>query len=138
LKAPTSLADSTSTSFSAFRRRMDSEKGSASVYSDTELEPSDGEPDAKRARPSPPDEQGPMGPPVKAQGKRQLRSRHSKQIEEVREGNSDDAQSCIVGKRPSKLGAKRRRGSEIIAKDDGEERLPKKLKIHTSAGASTT
>ena len=133
MKAPTSLADSTSTSLSAFRRRLDSEKDSASVCSDTELEPSDGElPDAKRARPSSPDEQGagPMGPPPIAQGKRQLRGRRSKQIEGVHEDDSDDTQSRIGRKKSSRLGAKRRRDSENTAKDEGEEPKLKKLKIH--------
>ena len=138
MKAPTSLADSTSTSFSTFRRRLDSEKGS-SVHSDTELEPSVGEfsPDAKRARPSPPDEQGPMGPPPKAQGgKRQLKGRRSKQIEEVHEGNSTNTQFRIV-QRPT-LAIKRRRGSEMTVKDEDEERVLKKLKIPPSIRGSAT
>jgi len=136
IKAPTSFADSTSTSLSAFRRRLDSEKDSASIYSETELESSDGGelPDTKRARQSPPDEQGgagPMGPPpLNAPGKRQLKSRRSKQIEEVHEGKSDDAQSQ---KKSSKPGIKRRRGSEITPKDDGEEHLSKKLKMRIGA-----
>ena len=148
MKAPTSLADSTSTSLSAFRRRMDSEKGSSPVHSDQESELSDGEPpDAKRARPSPPDEQqggaGPMGPPLKNQGKRQPKGRRSKQSEEMHQGNSDSAQSHTTRENPSKLGNKRRRGSEITAKDNGEERVSKKLKTHPSTqplavGDSTT
>ena len=103
MKAPASLADSTSTS--AFRRRLDSEKDTGSVYSDTDLEPSDGEP-TKRARLSSPDEQqgaGPMGPP-------QLR---------------------INLKRLTNPGTKRRRDSEITAKDDGEEPKSKKLRLRT-------
>ena len=133
MKAPTSLTDSTSTSLSAFRRRLDSEKDSVSVYSDTEFEPSDGEPlDVKRARPSSPDEQGagPMGPPPRVQGKRQLKGRRSsKKIEGVHEGDSDDAQSRIGRRMPSRPGTKRRRDSEITAKDDGEEPEPKRLKL---------
>ena len=132
MKAPTSLADSTSTAFSAFGKRRNSEKDSGSVYyTDTEFELSDGEPpNAKRARPSSPDEQvaGPMGPPPKVQGKRQPKGRQSKQIEEVHEGDSDDAQSPIVRKKRSRTGTKRRRGSEITAKDDSEEPKSKKLK----------
>ena len=127
MKAPTSLADSTSTSLSAFRRRLDSEKDAGSVYSDTELELSDGEPPgAKRARPSSPDEQGagPMGPPSKVQGKKQ---RRRKQIEGVDEGDSDDPQSRTGRKRPSRSRTKRRRDSESTAKD--EEPEPKKLKL---------
>jgi hypothetical protein len=140
MKAPTSLADSTSTSFSAFRRRLDSEKDTASVYSDTELESSDGEPpDAKRARPSPPDEQdaGPMGPPPKLQWNRQLKSRRRKQIKGVHEGDSNDAQSRISRKKkPSRPGTKRRRDSEITAKDDGEEPKSKRLKLRTRLSMS--
>jgi len=132
MKAPTSLADSTSTSLSAFRKRLDSEKDSGSVLCpDTDLEFSDGEPpNAKRARPSSPDEQGagPMGPPPKVQGKRQPKGRKSKQIEGVHEGDSDDAQSRIVPKRRSRTDTKRRRDSEITAKNDGEEPKSKKLK----------
>ena len=143
MKAPTSLADSTSTSLSAFRRRLDSEKDTGSVYSDTESELSDREPlDAKQARPSSPDEQGagPMGPPPKVQGKRQLKGRRSsKQIEGVREGDSDDAQSRIGRTKPNlRTGAKRRRDSEITAKDNGEEPESKRLKLRLRVSMSQT
>ena len=134
VKAPASLADSTSTSLSAFRRRLDSEKDTGSVYSDTELELSDGEPpDAKRARPSSPDEQGaaPMGPPPKVQGKRQPKGRR-KQIEGTHEGDSDDPQSRIGRKNPSRPGTKRRRDSESTAKDEEPESKKLKLRIRVS------
>ena len=144
MKAPTSVADSTSTSLSAFRRRLDSEKGSTSAFSDTELEHSDGElPDPKRAKPSP-DEQGdtsPMGPPLKAQGKRQLRSR-SKQIDmeyqPEAEHEGDSAESSNRRKKPSKQGVKRRRDSEVPAKNDSDERILKKVKTRLSVPMSQT
>ena len=140
MKAPTSLADSTSTSLSAFQRRLDSEKDSGSVYyTDTELELSEGEPpDAKRARPSSPDEQdtNSMGPPPIVQGKRQLKSRRSKQIEGVHEGDSDDAHSRIGRKNLLRLGTKRRRDSEITAKDDSVEPESKRLKLRLRGSMS--
>ena len=139
MKAPTSLADSTSTSLSALRRRLDSEKDSNSVYIGTESELSDGEhPDSKRARPSSPDRQGAglMAPPPKVQGKRQLNGRRSMQIEGVHEGDSNDAQSRIGRKNLSRTGIKRRLDSEIIAKDDDEEPKSKKLKIRTRSSMS--
>ena len=142
MKAPASVADSTSTSLSAFRRRFDSEKDSVSALSDAEIEPSDGElPDAKRARPSPPEEQGgagAMGPPLKAQGKRQLEGRRSRQAnatyqpEEEYEDNPADVQSR-TGRKSLKLSAKRRRSSKTATKDDGEERISKKAKMHTTS-----
>ena len=131
MKAPTSLADSTSTSLSAFRKLLDSEKDSASNFnSDSGTEFDDGEPpETKRARPSSPEEQGggAMGPPPKAQGKRQLKGRRSKQIEGVHEGDSDDAQSR--NSRKTRSSTKRRRDSEISGKDDGEGPESKRLKL---------
>ena len=135
MKAPTSVADSTSTS--AFRRRLGSEKGSVSVYSDTEFEASDREsPDVKRARPSPdePGDAGPMGPPLKVRGRRPLKGRRSKQIdaiqpEETLEGNSDDAEFRITRK------TKRGR-AEISTGDEGEERTLKKIKMRKSGSIS--
>jgi hypothetical protein len=139
MKSPTSLADSTSTSLSAFRKRVDSEKDLSSVYHSDTSELSDEEsPESKRARPSSPDEQeaGPMGPPPKIQGKRQLKGRHSKQIEGVHEGDSDDVESRISHITRSRTGAKRRRDSEIMAKNDAEEPESKRLKLRPRLPAS--
>ena len=137
MKAPTSLADSTSTSLSAFRKFQSSELSSSVYDSDAEFEFSDGElPETKRARPSSPDEQGggAMGPPPKVQGKRQLKSRRSKQREGEHEGDSDDAQSRIS--RKTRSSTKRRRDSEILAKDEGGEPKSKRLKLRLRAPAS--
>ena len=129
IKAPTSVADSTSTSLSAFRRRLDSEKGSVAAFSDTEV---DGEPDAKRARPSTNEQggTGPMGPPLKGRRSKQIDMEY--QPPEAVEDCSD-AQTRNGRRKASKQGIKRRRGSDIPSKDDDEERILKKVKLRISA-----
>lgn len=139
-KAPTSVADSTSTSLSILRRVIDSEKGSTIASTDSESDPSDDEePNAKRARPSPPGEQGVMGPPSHSKGKK-LKKRGKKidltyQPDEEPEETSDvDQSSRKPRKSATTRGVKRMRPSDIATPgEEGSERESKKLKPHLPA-----
>lgn len=136
--------DSTSTSFSVIRRLVDSERGSTIASTDTESEATDGEdgPASKRARLSPPDEQGIMGPPsTQLTDKKKQKGRRSKKVDqtykpeaEPGEG-SDEEQSSSHKRRKSTIarGVKRTRTSEVVLAPEGEEREFKKLKSHSTA-----
>ncbi|CAA7258991.1 unnamed protein product [Cyclocybe aegerita] len=148
VRAPPSIADSTSTSRSALRMLMDSEVGSSYVATDSEHDDSDyDEPERKRVKPSPPDDQGEaaaMGPPTKSKGKGKLKARKSKTKDVVYNPEKEDREGESMVEGPSrprrrkstatKRGLKRSRIANDAANgEEGSERQPKKLKMHATA-----
>ncbi|KAF8911462.1 hypothetical protein CPB84DRAFT_916738 [Gymnopilus junonius] len=132
--------DSTSTSFSNIRRRIDSEKESTMASTDSESEATDEEePASKKVRPSPPNDQGVMGPPStqpadkkKHKGKRgkKVDSSYKPGEEELEEASGNEQSSSRKRRKPAiSRGLKRARTSEIALAAE-EEREPKKLKSH--------
>lgn len=140
-RPPASVADSTSTTFSNLRNLVDHDTDAAQfITDDATSEDDEDEPNAKRARPSPPEETGVMGPPAnQTKGKQKFRSKRidtTYQPENENEEESDGDLSPKKRRKPTATrGVKRARTSDAITHGDGNDndRQPKKLRAHLSA-----
>ncbi|KAJ3506665.1 hypothetical protein NLJ89_g6745 [Agrocybe chaxingu] len=148
VRAPPSVADSTSTSRSALRMLMGSEVGSSYVATDSEHDDSDyDEPERKRVKPSPSDDEGEtvaMGPPTKLKGKGKLKARKSKTKDVTYNPEKEDHEGESMDEGPSRLRRKKstatkrslkrtRTTNDAMNGEEGSERHPKKLKMHATA-----
>jgi hypothetical protein len=146
IRPPVSAADSTSTSRSVLRNLLDleSEKGSMVGDTNSEFDPNDydGEPRSKRARPSPPDGQKAMGPPrtqSKAKAKANAKGRKRDDNFQPDDSELDYSPEGKSVRKPRKSATKRgvkRTRTEVVAREEGNERRPKKLKLHPTAPAT--
>ncbi|TFK44886.1 hypothetical protein BDQ12DRAFT_673754 [Crucibulum laeve] len=158
-KAPTSVAGSTGTSFSALRRvwgsNKDSDHESLSRVTDTESELTDAEdelPKVKRLRPSPPDDNtasSSMGPPpTQTQSANKLKNRRSSKRlgvdasayrpesdDEASSTTDDGTHSSQARRKGAKRGIKRTRATESVTAEDAENRKQKKQKTRVSGMA---
>lgn len=146
IRPPVSAADSTSTSRSVLRNLLDleSEKGSMVGDTNSEFDPNDydGEPRSKRARPSPPDGQKGMGPPrTQSKGKAKANAKGGKRDDDIFQPDDSELDHSPEDKsirKPRKSAIKRgvkRTRTEVVV-PEGNDRRPKKLKLHGTAPAT--